>query len=61
VLPIILVFCVRKAKHTTQKAKMISNTDPSQTKTKHTPQKTKMTSTTDPHKEKQNTQHRKPK
>jgi hypothetical protein len=49
----------RKTKHTTQKAKMISNTEPPQTKTKHTTQKTKMTSNTDPHKEKQNTQHRK--
>jgi Na+-transporting methylmalonyl-CoA/oxaloacetate decarboxylase gamma subunit len=52
---IILVFCVvcfvfvcGDPKHTTQKTKMISNTDPPQTKTKHTTQKTKMTSNTDP-------------
>jgi Flp pilus assembly protein TadB len=34
--------------HTTQKAKMTSNTDPPQTKIKRTTQKTKMISNTDP-------------
>jgi Flp pilus assembly protein TadB len=37
-----------KTKHTTQKAKMTSKTDPPQTKTKRTTQKTKMISNTDP-------------
>jgi hypothetical protein len=42
-----------QTKHTTQKTKITSNTDPPseppQTKTKHTTQKTKMTSNTDTH------------
>ena len=48
-----------KTKHTTQKTKMISNTETPQTKTKHTTQKTKMIGNTDPPQTKKTTHHRK--